>query len=64
LLRAKCPPVLIILEAEWIPEPIRTLWRREKYLALAEYRTPVFQPVARRYNECAIENVNVIVKSK
>jgi hypothetical protein len=47
-------PVLIELEAEWIPEPVWTLWSREKSLAPAGTRTPAVQPVHRQYTDLAI----------
>jgi hypothetical protein len=43
------PPVLIVQDAGWSPEPVWALWRREKYLIPVGYRTPssqVIQPVA------------------
>jgi hypothetical protein len=42
-------PVLIAQEAGWTPEPVLTLWRREKSLAHAGNRTPVVQTVTRCY---------------
>jgi hypothetical protein len=42
-------PVTIGQEAGYAPEPVWTLWRRDKYLALAGTRTRTVQPVARRY---------------
>jgi hypothetical protein len=47
------PPVLIRQEAGWAPQPIWTLWRREKSCT-AEKRTQVIQPVARRCTDWAI----------
>jgi hypothetical protein len=45
----KEPTVPIEYEAGWAPEPLWTLWSREKSLATAENRTQSVQPVARRY---------------
>jgi hypothetical protein len=33
-------------EVGWAPEPVRTLWSKEKSLAPAGTRTPAVQPVA------------------
>jgi hypothetical protein len=33
-------------EVWWSPEPVWTLWRKEKSLALAGNKTPAVQPVA------------------
>jgi hypothetical protein len=41
----KQPPVPIVQEAEWAPEPLWTRWGGEKTPALATNRTPVVQPV-------------------
>jgi hypothetical protein len=38
-------PETIVYEAEWAPEPIWTLWRRQKSLASAGIRAPVVKPV-------------------
>jgi hypothetical protein len=45
--------LLIGQEAGWAPEPVWTLWR-EKPLTPARNRTPVVQPVTRRYTDWAI----------
>jgi hypothetical protein len=42
-------PVIIDGECEWAPEPVWTLWNREKSLTPAENRTPTVQPVSHRY---------------
>jgi hypothetical protein len=49
LLLGKEHPVPIGYEAGCAPEPVWTLWSREKSLAPAGNRTPAFQPVAHRY---------------
>jgi len=36
-------------EAEWTPEPVRTRWWREKFLAPAGTRTTIIHPVAQIY---------------
>jgi hypothetical protein len=46
------PPVPIVLETEWAPEPVRTLWSREK--SLVENWTPAVHPVLRLYADWAI----------
>jgi hypothetical protein len=45
----KEPAVLIALEMGWDPEPVWTLWNKEKSLASAGNQTPVIQPVAYQY---------------
>jgi hypothetical protein len=35
--------------AGWAPEPVWTLWWREKFPAPGGTRTPIIQPVAQRY---------------
>jgi hypothetical protein len=42
----KGSPVLVGLEARWVPEPVWTLWSKEKSLVPAENRTPFFQSIA------------------
>jgi hypothetical protein len=42
----KEPPVPIECEAGWATEPVWTLWRRGKYLAPVDNRTPADHPVA------------------
>jgi hypothetical protein len=44
-------PVPIGYEARWTPEPVWTLWRREKYYALARNRTPAVQALACSYTD-------------
>jgi hypothetical protein len=39
------PTVSIGRGADWTPEPVWTLWRTEKSLALAGDRTPIVQPI-------------------
>jgi hypothetical protein len=49
---AKGPPVPIVQEAGWVPEPVWTQRLEEKSFAPAGDRTliaPVVQPVARHY---------------
>jgi hypothetical protein len=47
-LRSYYSPVSIGQETGWAPEPVSTIWKREKSLAPAESLTPAVQPVARR----------------
>jgi hypothetical protein len=50
------PPVPIEQEAEWTPEPVRTLWRGEKSGADRDSNSDPLsvQPVASRYSSCVI----------
>jgi hypothetical protein len=48
----KSPPVLILQEAAWAPEPAWTLWGREKLYPCQE-SNPAVQSVAPRYTDCA-----------
>jgi hypothetical protein len=45
----KGPPVPIVQEAGWAPEPVWTQRLQEKSFAPAGDRTPVVQPVVRHY---------------
>jgi hypothetical protein len=45
----KGPPVPIVQEAGWAPEPVWTQRLEEKFSAPVGDRTPVVQPVVRRY---------------
>jgi hypothetical protein len=47
--QGKESPVPIGQEAEWAPEPVWTLWSREKSFAPAGNRTPAVQTVASYY---------------
>jgi hypothetical protein len=49
----KGPPVPILQEAGWAPEPVWTQMLEEKYFAPAGDRTPVVQPVVRHYTAWA-----------
>jgi hypothetical protein len=49
----KGPPVPIVQEAEWAPEPVWTQAREKKSSAPAGDRTPVVQPVVRYYTAWA-----------
>jgi hypothetical protein len=52
------PPVLIGKEAVWAPLSVLTLLRRKKSLATVGNRTPVVQPVAHCYTDCAKEVIS------
>jgi hypothetical protein len=43
------PPVPIVQEAGWAPEPVWTQSLEEKYSAPVRDRTPIVQPVVRNY---------------
>jgi hypothetical protein len=45
------PPVPIGQEAGWAPEPVWTLWSREKSFDSAGYQTSAVRPVPRRYTD-------------
>jgi hypothetical protein len=45
----KGPPVPIVQEAGWAPEPVWTQRLEEKSFAPAGDRTPVVQPIVRHY---------------
>jgi len=47
----KGPPVPIIQEAGWAPEPVWTKRLEEKCLASAGDQTPIVQSVARHYTD-------------
>jgi hypothetical protein len=49
--RGKKPPVPIVQEAGWAPEPVWTQRLEEKSFAPAGNRTPVVQPVVRCYGD-------------
>jgi hypothetical protein len=49
----KGPPVPIVQEAGWAPEPVWTQRLEEKILCPAGNRTPVVQPVVRHYTAWA-----------
>jgi hypothetical protein len=46
LVQGKEPPSPIGQEAGWAPEPVRTLWRRQTFLAPPGNRTPAVQSLA------------------
>jgi hypothetical protein len=50
--------VLTRLEAWWGPEPVWTLWGREKFLASAGNRTPTIHSVACRYTDWDVQWIN------
>jgi hypothetical protein len=45
----KGPPVPIVQEAGWAPEPVWTQRLKEKSFAPSGDRTPVVQPIVRHY---------------
>jgi hypothetical protein len=47
----KGPPVPIVQEAGWAPEPVWTQRLQEKSFAFAGDRTPIVQPVVRHYTD-------------
>jgi hypothetical protein len=49
----KGPPVPIVQEAGWAPEPVWTQRLEEKFFAPAGDRTPIAQPVVRHCTACA-----------
>jgi hypothetical protein len=49
----KGPPVPIVQEAGWAPEPVRTQRLEEKSFAPAGDRTPIVQPVVIHYTAWA-----------
>jgi hypothetical protein len=51
--RGKDPPVPIVQEAGWAPEPVWTQRLEEKSFAPAGDQTPIVQPVVRHYTAWA-----------
>jgi hypothetical protein len=49
----KGPPVSIVQEAGWAPEPVSTQGLEEKSSAPVGDRTPIVQPVVRHYTDWA-----------
>jgi hypothetical protein len=49
----KGPPVPIVQEAGWAPEPVWTQGLEEKFPAPVKDRTPIVQPVVRHYTAWA-----------
>jgi hypothetical protein len=47
----KGPPVPIIQEAGWSPEPVWTRWLEEKFSVFVGDRTPVVQSVVSHYTD-------------
>jgi hypothetical protein len=41
--QGRMPPVRIVLELGWTPEPALTLWRREKLIVPAGNRNPILR---------------------
>jgi hypothetical protein len=58
LLPGKEPHVPIVQEAGRAPEPVGTLWSREKSLGPAGNKTAAVQHVARRYTDPTIPDLN------
>jgi hypothetical protein len=56
------PPVPIVEDAGWVPEPVWMLWSREKSRPSQE-PTPAFHPVVRRYTDWTLLAPLVSVKS-
>jgi hypothetical protein len=56
LLQAKEFPLPIGQEAGWAPEPVWTMWRKEKSCPYRDSKsdTSAVQPVASRYTDCTI----------
>jgi hypothetical protein len=59
----KEPPVPLGKEAVWAPEPVWTLWNREK-ISPDGNQTQVVQPVARLYIDGVIPNPYMVGKVK
>jgi hypothetical protein len=49
----KGPPVPIVQEARWAPEPVWTQKLEEKSSVLVRDRTPIVKPVVRHYTDWA-----------
>jgi hypothetical protein len=49
----KEPQVPILFKVGWAPEPVWTLWRREKSYPCGN-RNPAVHPLATHYTNCAI----------
>jgi hypothetical protein len=47
----KGPPVLIVQEAGWDPQPVWTQGLDEKFSASAGVRTPIVHPVVKHYTD-------------
>jgi hypothetical protein len=50
----KQPPAPIVQETGWVPEPIWTLWSREKSVTPAKNRIPAVYAIACRYTDRAL----------